>query len=76
MDLSKIPPLPVFEAIAAQGVSAEEMRRTFNGGVGMLLMVAPDAAEGVIAALEGVGETAVSMGHVVAADGPPTVRFV
>ncbi len=76
LDLSKVPPLPVFEAIAAQGVSAEEMRRTFNGGIGMMLFVAPDAAPGVIAALESAGETAVEMGRVVSADGNPFVRFL
>jgi phosphoribosylformylglycinamidine cyclo-ligase len=76
IDLSAIPTLPVFEAIAAQGVSAEEMRRTFNGGVGMMLFVAPDAADTVIAALEGAGETAVRMGQVVASDGPADVQFV
>ncbi len=75
LDLGAVPPLPVFEAIAAQGVSPEEMRRTFNGGVGMMFFVAPDAADGVISALESAGEQAVRMGQVISSDGPPSVRF-
>lgn len=76
LDLDEVPPLPVFEAIASQGVRPEEMRRTFNGGVGMMLFVDPDAAPGVIEALHTAGETAVEMGRVVSAEGEPSVRFL
>lgn len=76
LDLSVVPPLPVFEAIAAQGVDPLEMRRTFNGGVGMTLFVDPAAAPAVTSAMEGAGEQVVGLGEVVAADGPASVRFV
>ncbi|MEM6296420.1 MAG: phosphoribosylformylglycinamidine cyclo-ligase [Myxococcota bacterium] len=75
LDLSAVPTLPVFAAIAAQGVPPEEMRRTFNGGVGMVLYVDPDAEASVRAALADAGEQVVRMGEVVAADGDPEVRF-
>lgn len=75
LDLSVIPPLPIFEAIAAQGVSAQEMRRTFNGGVGMILFVHPDAVQDVRAKIEATGEQTCVMGRVIEADGPPAVRF-
>ena len=51
---------PVFEVIAAdQGVSRADMYRVFNMGVGMVIIVAPDAADELLAALPGalrVGE--------------------
>ncbi len=76
IDISAIPPSPVFEAIAAQGVDPQEMLRTFNSGVGMMLFAAPDAVDTIIAALESAGERAVRMGRVVASSGPAGVRFV
>ncbi|MCG8442490.1 MAG: AIR synthase-related protein, partial [Caulobacterales bacterium] len=42
----------------AGGVAEAEMRRTFNCGVGLLLAVAADAADGVLAELAAGGETA------------------
>jgi phosphoribosylformylglycinamidine cyclo-ligase len=50
------------------GVSDHEMRRTFNCGVGFLLIVKPDRAEPVLAALLNAGETAFVCGQLVAAD--------
>ena len=76
LEVGQIPPLAVFQAIAAQGVDAHEMRRTFNGGIGMIVFVAPDAADGVVAALERTGEQTTRLGEVVAHQGSPTVRFV
>jgi len=40
------------------------MARTFNCGIGMALVVAPDAAEAVTAELEAAGETVFRIGHV------------
>ena len=76
IQLSSIPPMPVFDAISAQGVDPQEMLRTFNSGIGMMLFAAPDAVDTVISALEGAGERAVRMGQVVATEGPAGVRFV
>jgi phosphoribosylaminoimidazole (AIR) synthetase len=50
---------PVFEWLARTGGIAEtEMRRTFNCGIGFILLAAPDKAAEVLAALLDAGETA------------------
>jgi phosphoribosylformylglycinamidine cyclo-ligase len=45
------------------GVSDTEMRRTFNCGVGLMLIVSPTEAEPVMAALLNAGETAFVIGE-------------
>ena len=45
------------------GVTDHEMRRTFNCGVGFLLIAAPEDAEPVLAALLNAGETAFACGQ-------------
>ena len=40
------------------------MARTFNCGVGMAVIVAPEAADSVIRALEGAGESAFEIGRI------------
>ena len=62
-------PLPrVFQWLAETGgVSDHEMRRTFNCGVGFILIVAPENAEPVLAALLNAGETAFVCGQLEAA---------
>jgi phosphoribosylformylglycinamidine cyclo-ligase len=42
---------PIFRLIASAGVAEPEMRRTFNMGLGMLIVVAPDVADAAVAAL-------------------------
>ncbi len=64
LDLSVVPRDPIFAAIAAQGVSEQEMRRTFNCGVGMLLYVDAARAEEVTSTLRTHGERVFAMGHV------------
>jgi phosphoribosylformylglycinamidine cyclo-ligase len=55
---------PVFAWLAeAGGVDAHEMRRTFNCGVGFILIVAPETAEDVLAGLLEAGETAFICGR-------------
>ena len=49
------------------GVADEEMRRTFNCGVGLMLVVSPKDAEPVLAALLQAGEDAFVCGQLVAA---------
>ena len=62
-------PLPhVFQWLAqVGGVSEHEMRRTFNCGVGFILIVAPENAEPVLAALLNAGEAAFICGQLEAA---------
>ncbi len=57
IDTSKIEPLPIFELIGKY-VEKEEMYRTFNMGVGMVLVVSPDNLEEVLRESDGytIGE--------------------
>ncbi|MGC1303506.1 MAG: phosphoribosylformylglycinamidine cyclo-ligase [Caulobacteraceae bacterium] len=55
---------PVFAWLQqAGGVADAEMRRTFNCGVGLVLIVSPTEAEPVMAALLNAGETAFVVGE-------------
>jgi phosphoribosylformylglycinamidine cyclo-ligase len=66
---------PVFRAIQrAAAVDDAEMRRTFNMGVGFVLVVAPVDAAAVIARLQAAGERCFEIGEVVA--GEPGVDYV
>lgn len=59
---------PVFRWLAETGgVEAHEMRRTFNCGVGFILVAAPEKAEAVLAALLNAGEAAFVCGQLTAA---------
>ncbi len=59
--------LPVFDWLQRiGGVSDEELRRTFNCGIGFILIVAPEAAPEVLAALIEVGEEAFVCGDLAA----------
>jgi phosphoribosylformylglycinamidine cyclo-ligase len=60
-------PLPsIFERLQQGGhVAAAEMARTFNCGIGMVAIVAPDEAQSVIGQLSAAGETAFEVGSVV-----------
>ena len=57
---------PIFDEIARLGdVSREEMRRVFNLGLGMVLVVDPTAVELVLGALAGAGQKPAVVGEVV-----------
>ena len=61
---------PVFEWLqTVGGVSDHELRRTFNCGIGFVLIVSPASAEAVLAALLNAGETAFVCGQLAAKDG-------
>ena len=60
----------VFDWLASTGgVEEAEMRRAFNLGIGMVVVVAPDAAPAVRATLEAEGETVFEIGHLHPRDG-------
>ncbi len=65
LDMSKVALPPVMQAIAAQGVDAEEMLRTFNCGIGMLLYVDPAGVDVATRALVDAGESPIVVGEVV-----------
>jgi phosphoribosylformylglycinamidine cyclo-ligase len=67
-------PIPaIFKLIEARGpVAREEMQRTFNLGIGMVAVVAPEAFERASALLAAAGERVTPLGTVeAAADGAP-----
>ena len=67
LDLERVPVPPIFRWLADVGEVAElEMLRTFNCGVGMMAVVAPEQADAVGSALVRQGEKVVSIGEVVA----------
>jgi phosphoribosylformylglycinamidine cyclo-ligase len=57
---------PIVQLVAARaGLSGEEMRATFNAGIGMAVVVEPDAADTVLAFLEARGIDGWRIGRVV-----------
>ena len=72
-DSWKQPGLMAF--LQAQGnIEPEEMARTFNCGVGMVLAIAPDTVETVMAKLIEAGETPMKIGQITSGDKGCTVR--
>ena len=60
--------------LQAQGnIEPEEMARTFNCGVGMAVVVAPEMADEVMAALTSAGEQVFRIGHIIAGEKGCTV---
>jgi len=61
---------PVFAWLAEQGgISEAEMLKTFNAGIGMVVVVAADQAQALTALLEGEGETVYQLGRLSAGEG-------
>ncbi|WP_394689936.1 phosphoribosylformylglycinamidine cyclo-ligase [Hoeflea sp.] len=77
IDLAAMTVPPVFSWLAKTGgVQPEEMLRTFNCGVGMVLVAGADDAERLTEALEAAGETVVRLGQLsVRQDGKPGVNY-
>jgi phosphoribosylformylglycinamidine cyclo-ligase len=65
IDLDAVPFTPVFGWLRDVGrVEEREMLRTFNCGVGMVVVVAAKEAKAVTARLKRSGETVVTLGHI------------
>ncbi|UWR41247.1 phosphoribosylformylglycinamidine cyclo-ligase [Phaeobacter inhibens] len=61
---------PVFKWMAETGgIAEEEMLKTFNCGIGMILSVSADRADELVKVLEGEGETVSRLGTVTAGAG-------
>ncbi|MET1113856.1 MAG: phosphoribosylformylglycinamidine cyclo-ligase [Comamonas sp.] len=57
---------------ATAGIDAVEMNRTFNNGIGMVVVVAAEQAEATAATLQGLGEIVYTIGRIAArGDGEP-----
>jgi phosphoribosylformylglycinamidine cyclo-ligase len=75
LDLGTFAPPPVFGWLAkAGGVAEAEMLRTFNCGIGMVVVTAGDEVDAITAALREAGEAPVVIGEVVSAADSPRVR--
>ena len=76
IDLTRVNAPPVFKWLADVGNIAErEMLRTFNCGVGMIVVVAPKDADAVAAAFKDAGEQVTAIGTVIAATGEERVVY-
>ena len=63
-------PAPVFGWLAQEGgLEPAEMLKTFNCGIGMVLVCAPDRAGALAALLAEAGESVSTIGEVIAGDG-------
>lgn len=59
------PTLPVFQWIQDMGVETKEMLRTFNCGIGMVVIVKPEITENAVSILNSCGEEAWIVGEIV-----------
>ncbi len=74
LDLTSWTPLPVFGWLArAAAIPQEEMLRTFNCGIGLVVVVAPASVDTTIAAFAAHGQTANVIGKLVAGAGEAKV---
>lgn len=70
---------PVFDWLATTGaIEIAEMRRTFNCGIGMVVVVREDDAKAAVDCLNNAGETAWQVGRIVPGDAASTraVRYI
>ncbi len=68
IDLAQVPVLPVFQWLADEGaIAQDEMLRTFNCGVGMIVVTSPEHSQAVSRAFAQAGEKAVTLGSVIKA---------
>jgi phosphoribosylformylglycinamidine cyclo-ligase len=76
IDLPQVDVLPVFRWLAKTGgIAMHEMLRTFNCGIGMIAVAAPDKVDAVLKVLREHGESAVPIGKVVPAQDGERVTY-
>ena len=65
LERSRWPSLPIFEWLQKNGrIENAEMARTFNCGIGMVLIVAKESAQGALSALAAMGVEAHHIGEI------------
>jgi phosphoribosylformylglycinamidine cyclo-ligase len=76
IDLTRVTVPPVFKWLAREGgIAQNEMLRTFNCGIGMIVIASPKDAAAVTQAFTQAGEQAVTVGEVIAVAGEPRVVY-
>jgi phosphoribosylformylglycinamidine cyclo-ligase len=76
IDLGSFAPLPVFSWLARTGgVEEREMLRTFNCGIGMIVVVPEARADEATRVLTDAGERVSRLGRLVKGNGEPMVRY-
>jgi phosphoribosylformylglycinamidine cyclo-ligase len=76
VNLAVVPVHPVFQWLASEGGIAEnEMLRTFNCGIGMIVVVSSQDVDAVARAFTRAGETAVPLGKIIKASGEARVVY-
>ena len=76
IDLARIAVPPVFQWLASAGVIAQsEMLRTFNCGIGMIVITAPKDVAAITKAFERLGETVATLGKVTTEPGDRQVVY-
>jgi phosphoribosylformylglycinamidine cyclo-ligase len=62
---------PIFPFLQARGnISEDEMYKTFNNGIGMILVIPSKDSQNVMARLQALGEKGFIIGEIVKADKP------
>lgn len=76
IDLARVAVPAVFHWLASEGGIAEsEMLRTFNCGIGMIVVASPEKADAVVKAFARAGETVVMLGDITSARGDTSVAY-
>jgi phosphoribosylformylglycinamidine cyclo-ligase len=76
LDEASWPRPAIFDLVAARGgVSHAEMHRTFNMGLGFLVVTEPERAQAVVDAFAAAGDRAALVGRITEADAAARVRF-
>ncbi len=76
IDLTSWTPLPIFQWLARTGgIEEREMLRTFNCGIGMIVVVSPERAEEAAHLLAAAGEKVFRLGSLIKGKGEPMVRY-
>ena len=75
--LGSWPTQPLFDWLQEEGnISDDEMLKTFNCGIGMVVCVAKERVDAVLDVLKDSGESAFVIGDIAKADGEPKVNYL
>jgi phosphoribosylformylglycinamidine cyclo-ligase len=76
INLAAVPVLPVFKWLAGAGeIAQDEMLRTFNCGIGMIVIVSARDADAVTQTFARSGEKVVTLGSVIKTSGQERVVY-